>query len=305
MTAEGQRAIATIRECIESDHFSLSVHFRERMDQRGLFWPDLQAIIEDPQDIQLRPDWKSPMATLQVGLIALGEHGVGDRMEATGPNVVDRAVVAKTFDIDLARAPPPPDTIHIRRSSSAINIDGVASEPGWLGAPWSPEFQQAEGCGESLGKATAKMIWDDTYLYLFVSITDPDILSEFTKHDESLWKADDVEIFIDADSNKRTYVELQVNPNNATFDSWFVDRAHPDPTWDSHMVTAVQKKVVHQPQGDVTTGWDVEVGIPWEDVKGREVEMAVDLPPKIGQRWRLNVVRVDKQTNGNTAWASS
>ena len=33
-------------------------------------------------------------------------------------------------------------------------------------------------------------------------------------------------MFIDADGNRRGYVELQVNPNNVTFDSWFAgDRA--------------------------------------------------------------------------------
>src|SRR4051812_43619116 len=37
-------------------------------------------IIEDVQDITLRPDWRSPTATLYVGLIATGAHGVGDRM---------------------------------------------------------------------------------------------------------------------------------------------------------------------------------------------------------------------------------
>ena len=262
-------------------------------------------IIEDAQDITLRPDWKSPMATLQIGLIETGAHTPGDRMLATGPHVVDRAIIVKTFDVDLAKAPPPPDTIYIRHASGPIAIDGSANEPGWTGATMSPEFQQAEGCGESLGKATAKMTWDETNLYLFVTITDPDIVATFTKHDEHLWEADDVEIFIDADSNKRTYVELQVNPNNATFDSYFTDRSHPDPTWDSHMVTAVQKRVAHQPQGDVVQGWDAEIAIPWEDVKGREADMKVELPPRVGQRWRLNVVRVDKTSEGKQAWASS
>ena len=262
-------------------------------------------IIEDAQDITLRPDWKSPIATIQLGLIQAGGHTPGERMAAQGPHVVDRAIVAKTFDVDLAKAPPPPDTIYIRHAAGPIAIDGSAGEPGWAGAVLSPEFQQAEGCGESLGKAQAKMMWDETNLYLFVSITDPDIVSPFTKHDEHLWEADDVEIFIDADSNKRTYVELQVNPNNATFDSYFSDRGHPNPAWDSHMVTAVQKRTTHQPQGDVVSGWDAEIAIPWEDVKGLDTTQAIDLPPKVGQRWRLNVVRVDKTTEGKQPWASS
>ena len=34
-------------------------------------------IIEDEQELILRPDWRSTSATLSVGLIARGEHGVG------------------------------------------------------------------------------------------------------------------------------------------------------------------------------------------------------------------------------------
>lgn len=51
VTAEARRAIAVIRECIESDRYALSLHFSRRMQQRGLFWPDVQAVIEDPQDV--------------------------------------------------------------------------------------------------------------------------------------------------------------------------------------------------------------------------------------------------------------
>src|SRR5262245_6496409 len=74
-------------------------------------------LIADPQDIPLRPDWRSPTATLYVGLIAIGEHGIGDRMVASGPGTLDRAVVARAIDIDLSKAPPPPGTVYVPRAS--------------------------------------------------------------------------------------------------------------------------------------------------------------------------------------------
>ena len=188
-------------------------------------------------------------------------------------------------------------------AAGLITIDGIANDPGWTNAAASPEFQTAEGCSEPGGKATAKLSWDETYLYAFVSVTDDDVVSEYTKHDDSLWKADDIELFIDADSNRHGYVELQVNPNNATFDSWFATtRAQPgDPTWDSGMVTAV--KVRGTPaSGDSDQGWDAEIAIPWAAVKGRDQNMAVRLPPQVGDRWRLNVNRVDRaSTSQNTS----
>jgi hypothetical protein len=259
-------------------------------------------IIQDVQDFTLRPDWKSSTATLTVGLIHDDGHEVGDRMAASGPKVIDRAVVARTFDIDLSKAPPPPGTIYVPRASAGFVIDGVANEPGWANAVASPEFQTAEECPEAGGKATAKLTWDEQNLYVFVSVTDTDVVSEYTKHDDSLWKADDIEVFIDADGNRRGYVELQVNPNNATFDSWFANtRAQPgDPTWDSNMQTAVKLRGTPA-AGDSDQGWDAEIAIPWAAAKGRDDNMPVRIPPQVGDRWHLNVNRVDRSsTSANT-----
>ena len=259
-------------------------------------------LIEDVQDITLRPDWRSPTATLYVGLIATGGHGIADRMAATGPHALDRAVIARTIDVDLSRAPPPPGTIYVPRATAPITVDGVASEPAWATAVTSPEFATAEGSSDPLGKATAKLTWDDQFLYAFVSITDSDVWSEYKNHDDPLWKQDCVELFIDADGNRRGYVELQVNPNNATFDSWFATtRAQPgDPSWSSGMLTAVKLRGTAPMQG-----WDVEIAIPWQAVRGRDDAMAVHLPPQVGDRWRLNVVRVDVKSGDKNPNASS
>ncbi|HEX4423361.1 MAG TPA: carbohydrate-binding family 9-like protein [Kofleriaceae bacterium] len=263
-------------------------------------------LIEDIQDVTLRPDWRSSTATLSVGLIATGAHGLGDRMLASGPHTHDRAVIARVLDVDLSKAPPPPGTIHIPRASSPITIDGVASEPAWATAATSPELVTAEGSADPIGKAIAKLTWDDQYLYAFVSITDSDIVSEYKKHDDPMWKQDCIELFIDADGNRRGYIELQVNPNNATFDKWYATtRAQPgDESWDSGMQTAVKLRGTTAP-GDTDQGWDVELAIPWQAVRGRDDAMAVRLPPQVGDRWRLNLVRVDVRTGDKNQQASS
>ena len=263
-------------------------------------------VIEDVQDITLRPDWRSPTATLHVGLIAMGQHGVGDRMVASGAHTQDRAVIARVLEVDLANAPPPPGTVYVPRAIGPITVDGVASEPAWATAATSQEFVTAEGSGEPVGKAIARLTWDDQALYAFITVTDSDVWSQYKNHDEPLWKQDCVELFIDADGNRRGYVELQVNPNNATFDSWFATtRAQPgDPSWDSGMVTAVKLRGTTEP-GDTDQGWDVEIAIPWPAVRGRDDAMQVHLPPQLGDRWRMNVVRVDVKTGDKNPSASS
>jgi len=263
-------------------------------------------IIEDIQDVTLRPDWRSPTATLTVGLIGVGEHDVGDRMAASGPHTQDRAVIARVLEVDLSRAPPPPGTVHVPRAIGPITVDGIALEPTWAAAATSPELVPAEGSADPVGKATAKLTWDDQYLYAFVSVTDSDVWTDYKAHDDPLWKQDCIELFIDADGNRRGYVELQVNPTNATFDSWFATtRAQPgDPSWDSGMITAVKLRGTVAP-GDTDQGWDVEIAIPWQAVRGRDEAMAVRLPPHVGDRWRMNLVRVDVKTGDKSPTASS
>jgi len=196
--------------------------------------------------------------------------------------------------------------VYVPRASGPIAVDGVASEPAWATAATSPELVTAEGSADPVGRAIARLTWDDQYLYAFLSITDSDIVSEYRNHDEPLWKADCVELFIDADANRRGYIELQVNPNNATFDSWFaVTRAQGgDPSWDSGMQTAVKLRGTTA-AGDTDQGWDAEIAIPWQAVRGRDAAMAVRLPPEVGDRWRMNVVRVDVRTGDKNPQASS
>ena len=263
-------------------------------------------LIEDIQDITLRPDWHSATATLTVGLIAVGEHGLGDRMAVSGAHTQDRAVIARVVDVDLSKAPPPPGTVHIARALGPITVDGIGSDPAWAIAATSPELATAEGSSAPVGKAIAKLSWDDQFLYAFITITDSDVRSEYKAHDDPMWKQDCVELFIDADGNRRGYIELQVNPNNATFDSWFsTTRAQPgDVSWDSGMQAAVKLRGTTEP-GDTDQGWDAEIAIPWQAVRGRDDAMAVRLPPQVGDRWRLNVVRVDVKTGNKNQQASS
>jgi hypothetical protein len=47
---EKRRALELIWQCIEQDRVILTRHFEQRMVQRGMFWGDILAIIEQPSD---------------------------------------------------------------------------------------------------------------------------------------------------------------------------------------------------------------------------------------------------------------
>jgi Carbohydrate family 9 binding domain-like len=264
-------------------------------------------LFTDAQSFVLRPDWRSPTATLLVGLVKRGGHGPADRLAVVRGPGEGGAVVARVLPVDVSRAPPPPGTVRVVRASSPITVDGLGEEAAWAAVPWSANFATAEGSRDPVGSAAAKLTWDAEHLYALIHVEDSDVASPYKQADDPLWKADCVELFIDADSNRRQYVELQVNPHNAQFDSYFATtRAQPgDTTFAAGMKSAVVVRGTAAEAGDLDGGWDVELAIPWAALRGKDPAMAVRLPPEPGDQMRLNVVRVDKRAEDKYPTASA
>jgi len=274
-------------------------------------------VIRDEQKFTLAGDWKSPYAQLTVGLYRKGSSSSADRMPIqSGPADSESRVLAIRFPVDRgvagagaaagANRPAEQGPFPVRRASGPIAIDGVAAEKDWQAAAPSPAFIGAEGGSDVKGATHARLLWDDANLYAFIEVEDTDVYSQYKAQDDPLWKEDVVELFIDADRNRRGYVELQVNPRNAHFDAWFpATRAQANhPEWTSTMKSAVVVHGTLDERDDEDKGWDVEIAIPLADVKGMDGAMQVAIPPAVGDRWRLNVVRVEKPRSGALAASS-
>ncbi len=61
---DARRAIEIIRRCIAADRVIVLPHFTQRMDMRGLFWPDVLTMIDAASDVRRsgndrfhRPKW--------------------------------------------------------------------------------------------------------------------------------------------------------------------------------------------------------------------------------------------------------
>ncbi len=64
MDAKATRALTVIRRCVADGRYLLLAHFTQRMDERGLFWPDVLVLLDDPTDVRDggadiwgRPQW--------------------------------------------------------------------------------------------------------------------------------------------------------------------------------------------------------------------------------------------------------
>ena len=52
MNTRAKRVLRTIQDCVASGRYLALTHFVQRMDSRGLFWPDIQAVIDSPEAVE-------------------------------------------------------------------------------------------------------------------------------------------------------------------------------------------------------------------------------------------------------------
>ena len=145
-------------------------------------------------------------------------------------------------------------------------------------------------------KTEAKVLWDDKNLYVAFDIEDKDIWTTLDKHDDKLYSQEAVEVFIDADGDGKTYIELQTNPKGAIFDSYLPTYRANKNEWTSGMKVGVKVDGTVDKRGDVDKGWTVEMAIPLTDARGMEKEMK-NVPPVVGTEWRVNFFRLDMPQN--------
>jgi hypothetical protein len=262
-------------------------------------------LFRDPDRFTLPAGWQGDHATIVLGLRRRGTSGGEGRAPVERGPVDDKGrVIAARFDVVRAG---PGVGYRIARAKAPLTIDGVADEADWRAAPRSPPFAPTEGGDAIAGASAARLLWDDRHLYAFVEVEDADVFSPYAERDAPLWKEDVVELFVDADGDRTGYVELQVNPNGAIFDAFFPrTRSQPsDVAWDSGLIAAIAVHGTRDRRDDVDRGWDVEIAIPLAAVKGTNVAMPVRIPPQPGDRWRLNLVRIDRPRDRGRIAASS
>jgi len=285
-------------------------------------------IYADEQSFTMPAELRGPDSIVYVGIF----KGDARLRTISGPNDGDnRAIVTK---IKTGVAPKPQeqpkrganDLPEIQPTKLAagekIVIDGKADDKAWGGAASTGPFVDV-GTGKPNTSfpvdGTAKMLWDDTNLYVLIEIKDPDVTGGFTSKEAQptewtttgqpmTWTKHTAEIMIDpdGDGDNVNYYEIQVNPQNKVFKSQFdgYNKPKTDPQgpfghedWDPKMTTVVVVKGTIDKPDDKDEGYVVEAQIPWKAFE----KGAKQLPPKGGDTWRMNFYAMAK--NGGTAWS--
>jgi len=119
--------------------------------------------------------------------------------------------------------------------------------------------------------------------------------------DEHLREEEVVEVFLQADPNQPSYIELEVNPLGTMLDIYLLAARKPlhYESWNSEKLRwAVQVNgTVDGKAGD--REWTCEIALPMEDIV-----TAPHRPPFPGDRWRMNLYRGEQlPTPAGLAWS--
>jgi len=179
----------------------------------------------------------------------------------------------------------------VLRAGTPVQVDGILDDPAWAKTPLlGPFVNNRDGSATPL-ITEVRVLYDDKFLYFASRFVDDNIWATMKRRDDHLWTEEVVEVFLQADPRKTSYIELEVNPLGAMIDIFLLDVRKPlhYESWNSEKLrwaVHVDGTVDGKP-GDKE--WTCEIALPMEDIVP-----APNNPPKPGDRWRLNMYRVEQ-----------
>lgn len=183
-------------------------------------------------------------------------------------------------------------TYRVLKTDQPVEIDGRLDEAVWKQVPSVGPFRINQNGEPSNLPTEAWIVYDDEFIYFAFRLEDENIWATYRQRDQHLWTQEVVEVFIHPNPEHPAYIELEVNPLGTMLDIFLLDIRKPLPyeSWNSkHLKWAVQVDgTVDGTAND--RGWTCEIALPFEDVA-----MAPNVPPAPGDRWRVNLYRVENR----------
>ena len=148
------------------------------------------------------------------------------------------------------------------RTDRAPVIDGRGDDAVWASAPASTDFREFDP-GEDVPtsfRTEFRVAYDDKYLYVLVRAFDPspDSIAPLLSRRDVKTASDQIKILIDAYKDRRTGVELAVNPAGVKRDYSIYSDVVEDGTWDGVWDVAVSID---------SLGWVAEFAVPFSQLR--------------------------------------
>lgn len=180
--------------------------------------------------------------------------------------------------------------LEIRRAATPIQVDGRTDEAAWKAAdavvfqfPW----QQQEGAKQ---KTVARLLWDDTYLYVSYECEDADVTAQFLKRDDPTYRDDAVELFLNPRPQQSDgYFGFEMNARGVMFDYIYFLGRHLFKRLDLQgFQLQTQIRGTLNSSSDSDSGWSLELALPFSELEGLGGKT-----PVAGEEWTLNLNRWD------------
>lgn len=191
------------------------------------------------------------------------------------------------------------------RTAGPIRIDGLPSEDSWKNVPYTDAFVDISGYDFLMPRyrTTVKMLWDDSYLYVFADMEEPHIWANLHRRDTIVYYDNDFEVFIDPAGEGHNYFEIEANAIGTVFDL-ALEKPYRAPhrpfvqfQWNCpglKLATHIDGKL-NDPKG-TDRGWSVEMAIPREAIASEFINYL-----KAGSWLRIDFSRVEWQHELNPA----
>lgn len=183
----------------------------------------------------------------------------------------------------------------VPKTTETILIDGKADETSWNSTSFTDKFIDIEGIKTPKYDTYLKMLWDSTYLYVYVEMKEPHIWGNLKKRDTIIYYNNDFEVFLDPSGTGYGYGEIELNALNTVWDL-YLDKPYrvggkANFEWNlNDFRSAVQIHGTLNNPSDIDSLWTVEMAIPLQPfvrLKNRPKTY-----PKEGEQWRINFSRV-------------
>jgi hypothetical protein len=195
------------------------------------------------------------------------------------------------------------------RATAPITITGKADDPQWAAAEVAELTDPITGNPHGQ-PTTARLLYDDTYLYAAFHAVDTYVWGTFTERDEPIFTEECFEFFICPSNRMRQYYEINVSPRNTVFDTFLLNGNTALGEW------KIQSFVPYTCAGLITKtyvdgdlnvpggarGWSAEYAIPFTSIIGHD-----HIVPEPGDAWKMNLYRIDQPEKGtyvHYAWAT-
>jgi hypothetical protein len=184
-----------------------------------------------------------------------------------------------------------------KKLMGSMDIDGNLDKKQWQNAEEASLYDTVTGSFPRQ-RTSVKLMWNENFLYAAFKCDDTFINASMREFNDPLYNEEVVEIFIDDDHDMKSYIEIEVNPLNAILHYFILNDLKRDLKTYARLENDIISAVRHVAEQNLIC---FEIAIPMS-----EFPTAPNIPPKTGDRWLINMYRIDRPSSGNdeySAWS--